>query len=355
MARDPQVVAAEAAAGLRVRIETALAKAIAASRPDLSPGAPPPGTPVRQQQHQPQQPGNNITDIDRTLNPNPGTSPNPGMASPQPEPETEFVRLHRQVLLEMEQHDEQQRPATLETAQQPGALEPTHQRGALGPTIRSDAPALEPTLQPAALAPASLLAEATRHQQDQQRQLLGVMSLSGYHAWSHTHNPQQPGPVDPQQPTQEQQQQQQQRESGVAMALRQVGEKRQLALQQQQHQRQQQQQQQQHQDQHQGNKTAGNSSEFNPNQDTSPILGATPSVVSPPHGAEALHFGLPANHDVSDSDSSVASVASQRRNNTSTGSLKVDDVKINLGEETMSEGEADELLNPEVYDEEMDT
>jgi hypothetical protein len=78
-------------------------------------------------------------------------------------------------------------------------------------------------------------------------------------------------------------------------------------------------------------------------------------VVSPPHGAEALRFGLTANHDVSDSDSSVASVASQRRNNTSTGSLKVDDVKINLGEETMSEGEADELLNPEVYDEEMDT
>jgi hypothetical protein len=43
MARDHQVVAAEVAAGLKVRIETALAKAIAASRPDLGPGAPPAG------------------------------------------------------------------------------------------------------------------------------------------------------------------------------------------------------------------------------------------------------------------------------------------------------------------------
>jgi hypothetical protein len=66
------------------------------------------------------------------------------------------------------------------------------------------------------------------------------------------------------------------------------------------------------------------------------------TIVSPPHGADALHFGLPglppANHDISTSgsDSSEASEASQRRANNSTGSLKVDDVKINLDEETMS-------------------
>jgi hypothetical protein len=37
--------------------------------------------------------------------------------------------------------------------------------------------------------------------------------------------------------------------------------------------------------------------------------------------------------------------------NDSTGSGKVDDININLGEEDMSEGETNELLNPEVEDE----
>jgi hypothetical protein len=77
------------------------------------------------------------------------------------------------------------------------------------------------------------------------------------------------------------------------------------------------------------------------------------TIVSPPHGADALLFGLPlAIHDISTSGSD-SSEASQRRANNSTGSLKVDEVKINLDEETMSEGGTDDLINPEVYDEEM--
>jgi hypothetical protein len=75
------------------------------------------------------------------------------------------------------------------------------------------------------------------------------------------------------------------------------------------------------------------------------------AIVSPPHGEDmtTLQFGLPpANHDIS--DSSETSEASQTMANNSTGSGKVDDVNINLDEEDMSEGETNELLNPEVED-----
>jgi hypothetical protein len=71
-----------------------------------------------------------------------------------------------------------------------------------------------------------------------------------------------------------------------------------------------------------------------------------------------LSSGLPpVNHNLSssESDTSEALEASQVLANISTGSGKVDDVKINLDEEDMSEGETDELLNLEVYDEEMVT
>jgi hypothetical protein len=78
------------------------------------------------------------------------------------------------------------------------------------------------------------------------------------------------------------------------------------------------------------------------------------AIVSPPHGEDmtTLQFGLPpANHDISDSsDTSEASQTPQRKANISTGSVKVDDVNINLDEEDMSEGETNELLNPEVED-----
>jgi hypothetical protein len=63
-----------------------------------------------------------------------------------------------------------------------------------------------------------------------------------------------------------------------------------------------------------------------------------------------LQSGLPpANHDLSTSDTD-SSEASQTMANNSTGSGKVDDININLGEEDMSEGETNELLNPVVED-----
>jgi hypothetical protein len=72
MARDPSVVAAEAAAGMKVRVERALAKAIASSRPGLCPAgaavAASDGSlvhPEQQQQH-----GNKITDNTNKLKPN---------------------------------------------------------------------------------------------------------------------------------------------------------------------------------------------------------------------------------------------------------------------------------------------
>jgi hypothetical protein len=71
---------------------------------------------------------------------------------------------------------------------------------------------------------------------------------------------------------------------------------------------------------------------------------------------EALASGLPpVNHTLSssESDTSEASEESQVRANTSTGSGRVDDVKINLNEVDMSEGETEELLNPKEPDEEM--
>jgi hypothetical protein len=124
MARDPQVVAAEAAAGLKVRIETAMAKAIAASRPDLGPGAPPSVTTEGQQQ-QHQQQGNKITGSSVILSPNPNlNSSNLGLAS-APEPETEFIKLHRQMLLELQQQQEQLRPGACRARSHSGARSPT--------------------------------------------------------------------------------------------------------------------------------------------------------------------------------------------------------------------------------------
>jgi hypothetical protein len=68
-----------------------------------------------------------------------------------------------------------------------------------------------------------------------------------------------------------------------------------------------------------------------------------------------LQSGLPpaAIHDLSasESDSSEASEASQVLANISTGSVKVDDVKINLDEESMSKGETNDLLQDEDDDE----
>jgi hypothetical protein len=125
-----------------------------------------------------------------------------------------------------------------------------------------------------------------------------------------------------------------------------VGEKRQLALQQQQ---QQQRQQLLEQQQHQqlGKSTTGipTNSNHNPNSYSSLGLfastarGHIEATVSPPQGTNmaTLQSGLPpANHDLSSTSDSDASEASQTMANDSTGSGKVDDININLGEEDMS-------------------
>jgi hypothetical protein len=341
MARDHQVVAAEAAAGLKVRIETALAKAIAASRPDLGPGAAPPAT--TDGQNQQQQQGNEITKKVSIQSPNPDTYSNLGQGSvspPMPEPETEFVKLQRQLLQELPEQQGEEPQVTLETAQQPGAPEHVPQPAA-------HLSALEiweqqqhhrhplPTLQPGAQEPSIALALrqanekeelAKKHQQQQQLQHQGH-------------------PL---------------RESELARGLRLVGEKRQLALQQQQ-----QQQRQQHleQQQHQqlGKITTGIPINLNHKPNPNSLLGLFASTavrghieatVSPPRGTDmaTLQSGLPpVNHDLSTSDSD-SSEASQTMANNSTGSGKVDDVNINLDEEDMSEGKTNELLNPEVKD-----
>jgi hypothetical protein len=136
--------------------------------------------------------------------------------------------------------------------------------------------------------------------------------------------------------------------------------------QQQQQQQQQRQQQQQQQQQQPGKTITGNTNNINPKQDSSPLgrvvttavkerVSYLETIVSPPHGADmaTLHFGLPglplANHDISTSGSD-SSEASQRKVNNSTGSVKVDDIKINLDEESMSEDEVNELLEPEEED-----
>jgi hypothetical protein len=325
MARDHQVVAAEAAAGLKVRIETALAKAIAASRPDLGPGAAPPAT--TDGQNQQQQQGNEITKKFSIQSPNPDSKLGHGSVSPPlPEPETEFVKLQRQLLLELpEQQEEPQ--VTLETAQQPGAPE----QGTPVPQPAAHLSALEIwEKQPKPGAQEPSIAQAIREATEK------LAPRSQQHG-----APRQPTLL-PGAPTLGQLQQQQQ------------------------HQQQQwQQQQQQHQQQQTGKTTSGISlGHNNSNSNLYPLGCSTTAanhheaIVSPPHGAnmEALASGLPAvNHTLSssDSDTSEASEESQVRANTSTGSGRVDDVKINLNEVDMSEGETDELLNPKVTDEEM--
>jgi hypothetical protein len=377
MARDPALVAREEAARVRGRVEAALAKAIAEStRPLISqvdhPVAAGEGSTARnEQQLQPQE----ALDTPREQQAD-GTAVTPGAAKAKVSSLEAYLARARA-------------KGPNEPTLQPGALDPTLQSGAREPTLRPGAPepthqsALgvreqqqqqqllqqqhrqqhreqhqglagatpsEPTLQPG---PAPALEQQQQHQQQQQQeQRQGQASV--------THNP---GSA----LTLEQQQQQLQHqghplwESDTARALRRVGEKRQLVLQQQQHQRQQHLEQQQQ--QQLGKTTTGITINLNPNQDSS-LLGlfATTAVrarvshikaiVSPPHGTNmaTLQSGLPpANHDLStsDSDSSEASEASQLMANNSTGSGKVDNVKINLD---MSEGETNELLNPEEED-----
>jgi hypothetical protein len=169
-------------------------------------------------------------------------------------------------------------------------------------------------------------------------------------------------------------------ESGVVRALGQAAEMRQ-------------------QEHREGNKTAGNSSNLNPNQDTSYNPGfkagykawlankhpagnqsVTQSVDSrvqrlntPGQDEGALSGGAPRgpsevwadepvatrlleasptkqpNHDISTSGSD-SSEASAARANITTGSEKVDDVGINLDEVEMSEDEVESLLEPEEED-----
>jgi hypothetical protein len=123
-------------------------------------------------------------------------------------------------------------------------------------------------------------------------------------------------------------------------------------------------------EQQSGKTTAGSTFDLNPNLGSS-LLGRSATtavrarinnieaIVSPPppHGTNmaTLQSGLPpaAIHDLSasESDSSEASEASQVLANISTGSVKVDDVKINLDEESMSKGETNDLLQDEDDDE----
>jgi hypothetical protein len=107
------------------------------------------------------------------------------------------------------------------------------------------------------------------------------MSLSGYHAWSNTHNPQQPGPAGPQQPT---------KHLG-APALEQQRPGAPTPVKQQQQQQQQQQQ--------SGKTIMGNTNNINrTKQDSSPLGRYLKAIVSPPpppHGTDmaTLLHGLP--------------------------------------------------------------
>jgi hypothetical protein len=106
----------------------------------------------------------------------------------------------------------------------------------------------------------------------------------------------------------------------------------------------------------------GNTNNINrTKQDSSPLGRYLKAIVSPPPPPPPPWDGYgnpaawpprppPANHDISTSDSSQASEASQRRANNSTGSVKVDDININLDKESMSEDEVNGLLEPEEVD-----
>jgi hypothetical protein len=316
MPRDPSVVAAEEAAALRDRLERALAKARGASRPDLGlvglPEASTDGSLVPDQRHQ---------DL---------------AVADEPEVESNFARVFR--LHEEGKRQREQQQVTLESAKQPGAPEPI---------LQPVAP--EPVLQPAA----HLSALEIWEQQPQQHRHPGAQEPSIAQAIRQATEklaPQHQQQGVPRQPTllpgaptlgQLQQQQRQQRQ-----------------------QQQWQQQQQQQQQQQTGKTTTGDSLDHNRNNNLFPLGSSATAanhheaIVSPPHGAnmEALSFGLPpVNHNLSssESDTSEASEESQVLANNSTGSGKVDDVKINLDEVDMSEGETEELLNPKVHDEEM--
>jgi hypothetical protein len=430
MARDHQVVAAEAAAGLRVRIETALAKAIAASRPDLGPGAAPPATTDGQKQQQQQ--GNEITKKNSIQSPNPDTYSKLGHGSvspPLPEPETEFVKLQRQLLQELPEQQGEEPQVTLETAQQPGAPEHVPQQGTPVPQPAAHLSALEiweqqhqhhrhplPTLQPGAQEPSIALAlrQANEKQelaQKHQQQLLQTQQQHQHQSGTTTisisvdkifikDSP----PIGVLQPPPT-------RESRTVMALRQVDEKRELALQHQQqllessrrtaslgayHKRasaysppeasltpddqhqlwqseyqrqrlllsgtpdpgkqQQKHQQQQHQQQEhlpgrisfgtKGQDPADPNRIFSPSgifTEVSSVVGGVRSVfdldatVSPTHDAEALKCGLPLLEDSGASSGSSSSEATSRRAqfNTSTGSTKVDELEVILGDPDM--------------------
>jgi hypothetical protein len=120
MPRDPSVVAAEETAALRDRIERALAKAIAASDPDLvlqDEELPP----LQQPQQQQQQQGNTAVGYINESNPNSCTSShNPG--------ETEFARVWRLMeakreQLQQEQQHQQEQQQRLEEHQQSQLLQ----------------------------------------------------------------------------------------------------------------------------------------------------------------------------------------------------------------------------------------
>jgi hypothetical protein len=123
MARDPSVVAAEAAAGMRVRVERALAKAIASSRPGLCPAdaavAAGDGSLVHPgQQQQQQQHGNKITGKINKLKTNLNISCDPGT----PPQEADFLRMYQEMAerrkqLEQEQEQQQQQQQRLEQHQ----------------------------------------------------------------------------------------------------------------------------------------------------------------------------------------------------------------------------------------------
>jgi hypothetical protein len=122
MARDPLVVAAEAAAGMKVRVERALAKAIASSRPGLCPAdaavATSDGSLVHPEQQQQQQHGNKITGKINKLKPNLNISYDPGT----PPQEADFLRMYQEMAerrkqLEQEQQHQQQQQQRLEQHQ----------------------------------------------------------------------------------------------------------------------------------------------------------------------------------------------------------------------------------------------
>jgi hypothetical protein len=392
MARDPLVVAAEGAAALRSRIERALAKARASSRPDLGSAGP--------DEHEQQQ---GPVGVD------------------EPEGETDFERVFRLHEDRKRQREQQQQQLEVPVPiRQPDHDHDQQQR----------------------------LAEQQQQQveqfrQQQQQHLLQQQQQQGQgNKSTENHNTQNPnqnyfsdtGPANVGAPETAPPRG---AESDVVEALRQVDEKRQLALQHQQQRQQRQQQQQQHQEQQQGNKITGNINNLGPNRVSSPNPGyrdgytawlaaqeskatlATQSVASrvrmlntstsppgassgctsragawahapdgssPPagHDMAALSGGLPwepltsaevwanappvtseleyspplppapglpkANHDLSPSSSSSNTsirTVTKAGANTSTGSTKVDDLAFDLGDTSMEQDQESDL---EIYD-----